>query len=250
MQRKITSWKPRHRDNHVRCWLRCAQAKWSDGMSNEYELREEALRLCRVDGDGILAALGNTEHWLQLVLYCELTLIRQIRPRTAEACHGKEVGRPPTRGASQLPPPTNSQPTEKNNNLIAAPSQPLTLPDTSKDKGKNRKGDGQQKGHGLEVPSHGTGGHIKDFENIVKSERRSSQVFPPEVQHRSSTRSARDHIFALVAGSTRATTTFCASTAGVLAWSAIPGHGHSTTCVGILATIVRLRPRSGVLQCM
>ena len=160
--------------------------------------------------------------------FCELTLIRQIRPRTAEACHGKEVGRPPTRGAPQLPPSTNSQPAEKNNNLIAAPSQPLTLPDTSKDEGKNRKGDGQQRGNDIEVPSHGAGGH-KRFRIHCEVRRRSSQVFPPEVQHRSSTRSARDHMFALVAGSTRATTTFCASTTGVLAWSAIPEHGHSTT---------------------
>ena len=36
-------------------------------------------------------------------------------------------------------------------------------------------------------------------------------------------------MFAFVAGSTRATTTVCASTEGVLAWSAIPEHGHSTT---------------------
>ena len=41
-------------------------------------------------------------------LNCELEFVRQIRPFSADAGHGKEVQRPPTRSARTFPQPTGS----------------------------------------------------------------------------------------------------------------------------------------------
>ena len=133
--------------------------KWSDGMSNEYELREEALGLCRADGDGILAAVGDTEHWLQLIPFANSHSSDKSDHAQQKRAMEKKLGdlQREVRRSSRRPRTRGLQ--KNNNNLIAELSQPLTLPDTSKDEGKNRKGDGQQKGHNIEVPSHGAGGH-------------------------------------------------------------------------------------------